>query len=292
MSICNVSIVRLDTESLRTLLAVLDRGGMTAAADDLGVSQSAVSLRIRRLEERVGTDLLVRNGHDLRPSPTGSELIQYARTIVTVHDDAVARLTSSAMAGTVRLGAGEERFAEQVASILGRFRHAHPRSTVVFHIERSRTLVRMLEEGDLDIVLTLLPEDEVKPTDHVLWTDDLVWIVGEGTYIESDNIPLVTFGEGSLTRQLAEDTLKASGLRFTTVFSGASVESVFSAIRAGVGVVLINSKSAPAPSNEWDRAADFPSLPTVCYVARIAQGEVSSLTTELAAEIRSELTEA
>lgn len=283
--------MRLDVESLRTFLAVLDHGGMTAAAGELGVSQSAVSLRIRRLEERVGTELLARNGHAVRPTPTGSELVQYARTMVTVHDDAVARLTSSALAGTVRLGAGEERFAEQVASILGRFRHAHPRSTVIFHIERSRTLVSMLEDGDLDIVLTLLPEDEVRLTDHVLWTDDLIWIVGEGTYIESDHIPLVTFGDGSLTRQLAEDTLTASGRHFTRVFSGASVESVYSAIRAGVGVALINRKSAPTPSIEWDGANAFSPLPTVCYVARVAPGKLSTLTAELATEIRNELTE-
>ena len=284
--------MRLDTESLRTLLAVLDEGGMTAAATKLGVSQSAVSLRIRRLEARTGTELLIRNGHDIRPTPTGSELIQYARTMVKVHDDAVARLTSSAMAGTVRLGAGEERFAEQVASILGRFKHAHPRSTVVFHIERTWTLVRMLQEGDLDIVLTLLPEDEVKPNDHVLWTDELIWVTGEGTYVESDQVPLITFGKGSLTGHLAEETLQASGQRYKKVFSGASVQSVHSALNAGIGVTLINRKSAPVPSSEWDGAASLPPLPAVSYVLRLAPGRPSSLTAELAAEIRTELTEA
>lgn len=264
---------------------------MTRAATDLGVSQSAVSLRIRRLEERVGTDLLVRAGHSLRPTPTGAELLQYARTMVAIHDDAVARLTSSALAGTVRLGAGEERFAEQVASILGRFRHAHPRSTVVFHIDQARVLERMLETGQLDIALILVAEPEVRATDHVLWTDDLVWIVGEGTYIEADYLPLVTFAEGSLTRQLAEAILKASGHRYTRVFSGASLESVASAIRAGVGVALINRKSVPVGGIEWERAAEFPTPPRVSYVARIASGEASPLTLELSTEIHHELTE-
>ena len=283
--------MRLDVESLRTYLAVLDQGGMTRAAADLGVSQSAVSLRIRRLEERVGTDLLVRAGHSLRPTPTGAELLYYARTLVAVHDDAVARLTSSALAGTVRLGAGEERFAEQVASILGRFRHAHPRSTVVFHIDQVRVLERMLELGELDIALILVPESEVRDTDHVLWTDDLVWIVGENAYIEAGHIPLVTFAEGSLSRQLAEMTLKASGHRYTRVFSGSSLESVASAIRAGVGVTLLNRKSVPAGGIEWDRATEFPTTPRVSHVARIAPGEPSQLAVELSTEIHHELTE-
>jgi len=284
--------MRLDVESLRTFLAVLDNGTMTRAAADLTVSQSAVSLRLRRLEERVGTDLLIRARHSLRPTPTGAELLPYARTLVNTHDDAVARLTSSALRGTVRLGAGEERFAEQVAPVLGRFRHAHPRSTVVFHIgDRGRVIEHMLETGELDIALTLIPESEVRATDHVLWTDDLIWIVSEGTFIDSDHLPLVTFTEGSLTRQLAEATLKSAGRRYTTVFSGASLESVASAIRAGVGVALINRRSAPSGSIEWDQAPQIPTSHGVSYVARLAPGDPSPLTIELGAEIHAELTE-
>lgn len=284
--------MRLDVESLRTFLAVLDRGSMTQASEDLSVSQSAVSLRLRRLEERIGTPVLVRAGHSLRPTPTGAELIPYARAMVTTHDDAVARLTSSALKGTVRLGAGEERFAEQVAPILGRFRHAHPRSTVVFHIgDGARVIERMLENGDLDIALTLVPEAEVRPTDHVLWTDDLIWIVGEGTYIETDPLPLVTFTKGSLTRQLAETALNTNRRRYTTVFSGASLESVASAIRAGVGVALINRRSAPPGSTEWHSGPELTVPGRLSYVARLAPGDPSLLTVEIAAEIEADLTE-
>jgi DNA-binding transcriptional LysR family regulator len=284
--------MRLDVESLRTFLAVLDNGTMTRAAADLAVSQSAVSLRLRRLEERIGTVLLIRAGHSLRPSPTGAELLPYARSLVNIHDDAVARLTSSALRGTVRLGAGEERFAEQIAPVLGRFRHAHPRSTVLFHIgDRGRVLEQMLETGELDIVLTLIPESEVRGTDHVLWTDDLTWVVGDGAYIDAGHLPLVTFTQGSLTRQLAEEALRSAGRSYTTVFSGASLESVASAIRAGVGVALINRRSAPTGSIEWDQASQIPTPHGVSYVARLAPGDPSLLTIELRAEIHAELTE-
>lgn len=283
--------MQLDVESLRTFLAVLDHGGMTAAAERLGVTQSAVSLRIRRLEDRIGTELLARSGRRFTSSPTGTDLIQYARTIVRVHDDAVARLTSTAMAGTVRLGAGEERFAEHVAAIIGRFRHAHPKSTVIFHIERSWTLVRMLKQGDLDIVLTLLPESAVRPDDHVLWTDELIWVVGRGAYIDSGHVPLITFGEGSLTGHIAEDTLSQAGRPFTGVFSGASVESVHSAINAGVGVAVINRRSAPMDALEWTDARSLPDLPAVSYVLRTRPEKKTDLTNELASEIINDLTD-
>ena len=97
--------MQLDTESLRTFATVLDTGGMTSAAQQLNLSQSAVSWKIKRLEERVGRDLLVRDGRSLRPSRDGQELLVYARAIIDLHDEAVARLSSSELTGRLRLGA-------------------------------------------------------------------------------------------------------------------------------------------------------------------------------------------
>ena len=289
---CHTAPVRLDVDYLRTFLTVLDAGTMTRAAAELNVSQSAVSIRMRRLETRVGAELVVRTGQVIVATPTGEELVPYARTLVTTHDAAVARLTSSTLAGTVRVGAGEERFAEQISPILGQFRHAHPRSTVIFHIgENARVLEQMLNNGELDLILTLVPSSEVRSTDHVLWEDDFIWIIGDGTYIETDHIALITFNKGSLTRQFAEATLKNAGCEFTTVYSGASIESVVSAVRAGIGVALINRRSAPIDSTEWLRAPEFPCSERVSYMLRLGPREPSILTSELAAEIRGELAE-
>ena len=81
--------MHLDVESLRTFAMVLETGGMTRAAEKLDLSQSAVSWKIKRLEERVGRDLLIREGRSLRPSRDGEELLGYARTIIDAHDEAV-----------------------------------------------------------------------------------------------------------------------------------------------------------------------------------------------------------
>ena len=113
--------MQLDTESLRTFATVLDTGGMTSAAQQLNLSQSAVSWKIKRLEERVGRDLLVRDGRSLRPSRDGQELLVYARAIIDLHDEAVARLSSSELTGRLRLGATEEVSAEHVGNAASRF---------------------------------------------------------------------------------------------------------------------------------------------------------------------------
>ena len=84
--------MQLDIESIRTFLAVLDHGGMTRAAEHLELSQSAVSWKIKRLEAKVGRPLLVRDGHTIRPSFEGRNLIDDARLMVELHDRAVSRL--------------------------------------------------------------------------------------------------------------------------------------------------------------------------------------------------------
>ena len=100
--------MHLDIESLRVLLAVLDHGGMTRAAERLNLGQSAVSRKIQRLEQRVGTPLLIRDGHELRPTREGRALLPDARRMVDLHDRSVARLRTSDVTGTVKLSSNGE----------------------------------------------------------------------------------------------------------------------------------------------------------------------------------------
>ena len=127
--------MQLDVESLRTFTTVLDLGGMTRAAEALDISQSAVSWKIKRLEEKVGRDLLIRDGRTLRPSRDGRELLDYARTIVATHDEAVSRLESSELTGTVKLGTTEEISAARMCDVLARFNRIHPGAMIEFVVD-------------------------------------------------------------------------------------------------------------------------------------------------------------
>ncbi len=127
--------IQLDIESLRTLLAALDYGGMTRAAERLHMSQSSVSWKIKRLEERVGRPLLIRDGHSLRPTRDGRALIPDARALVEIHDRAASRLESSELSGTVKLGSNEEVDVARMAALLGRFKWSHPNTTIEFAVD-------------------------------------------------------------------------------------------------------------------------------------------------------------
>jgi DNA-binding transcriptional LysR family regulator len=283
--------MQLDVESLRTLLAVLDHGSMTRAAEQLHLSQSAVSWKIKRLEDRVGRQLLIRNGRKLRPSRDGAALADEARAIVDAHDRAVARLDRSDLAGRVRLGSNEEITASRLVRVLGRFNHLHPESWIEVVVGESRSLAGMVERGDIDVAVLQLPAGQVHDDDTVLWTDDLVWVTGEDTPYDTGVVPLVTFGDGCNYRAVSEPLLAAAGLESWVAFSGQTSEGVRSAVAAGLGVAVLGSQYLGDGIVEWKPGADLGELPKMYQVARIDRDDVSPLTTALVQAILEEIVE-
>ncbi|MGH1493568.1 MAG: LysR family transcriptional regulator [Acidimicrobiales bacterium] len=283
--------MQLDTESLRTYLAVLQTGGMTSAATQLGISQSAVSWKIKRLEERVGSDLLVREGRSVRASSEGEQLLPYARTIVSAHDEAVARLTSSELTGRLRLGATEEVSADCVGTVVGRFNRIHPGVTIEVVVDRGQHLQDLLDRGSLDVaLLQVTPEDE-RPGDTRLWEDDQLWISSpEWTYDEGV-VPLVTFGESGFYRPLAEQLLAEAGIEHQVAFSGPSSASVIAAVEAGLGVAMLSGRSVSGDIIPWPRGSTLPPLPVLHQVARASKGRPSDIVSELIVDLVQELAE-
>lgn len=276
--------MQLDVESLRTFLAVLDTGGMTRAAERLGISQSAVSWKVKRLEERIGRPLLIRNGRSLRPSRDGDELLRYARTIVDTHDEAVARLTGSELTGRIRLGATEEVSARHLGPVIGRFNRIHPGLTIEVHVDTSSNLDAGLAGGLLDVILIQVEAEDRLPTDQALWAGEQRWISSPVWTYDEGPVPLVTFGADGFYHPRAQRVLEGAGIESSVVFSGPSTASVIAAVEAGLGVAAISSRSVSGDVIDWPRGGSL-NLPPVCQVARLAPGEGTTEVTELVADI-------
>ncbi|MGK0479760.1 MAG: DNA-binding transcriptional LysR family regulator, partial [Ilumatobacter sp.] len=145
--------LRLDVESLRTFRAVVDCGSVTRAASQLNLTQSAVSWKMKRLEERLGSPLLVRDGRDLTLTELGTELLVHAEQIVGAHDDAVDSLQQSQLEGTVHLGVNDELEADEVATLLARFQRRHPMVRLHVRMGLSGPIAQLVRGGDLDLAL-------------------------------------------------------------------------------------------------------------------------------------------
>mgnify|MGYP006143540039 FL=1 len=283
--------MQLDTESLRTFATVLDTGGMTSAAQQLNLSQSAVSWKIKRLEERVGRELLIRDGRSLRPSRDGQELLGYARAIIDLHDEAVARLSSSELTGRLHLGATEEVSAELVGNAVSRFDRVHPGVIIDIIVDRGLRLEELLDRGELDLALVQVSATDLRQDDTVLWQDDQVWICAPDWTFDEGTVPLVTFGKDGFYRPLAEQILSDAGIGYRAAFSGPSSASLLAAVEAGFGVALMSSRSVSGRVVTWPRGESLPDLPVVQQVARSASGPRTEVVTALIADITNELGE-
>lgn len=282
--------MQLDVESLRTFLAVLDHGGMTRAAERLDLSQSAVSWKIKRLEQRVGRPLLIRDGHSLRPSRAGRALIDNARSIVELHDRSVAALQSSDLTGIVHLGSNGEVDMDQVAAMLGRFRLRFPGIEVRFSIDHSGGIATLIEAGSLDLGIFQAEDDALQDTDTILWTERLVWVTAWDHPHSEEVVPILDFGKYCYYGHFTYPILDEHGIEHRVAFSGQSSEDVRAAARAGIGVGVLGARWLGGDVVEWDRGAALSPLPEVHRIVRSSASEHSEAVSALRDAVCSELT--
>ena len=137
----------LDTDQLRSFLAIVDTGSFTRAAERVHKTQSAVSMHVRRLEEQLGCALFVKQGRGARLTAEGESLIDYARRIVHIEAGAIAALSRKGLRGAVRLGIPDDYAETYLAEILGRFTRRHPLVEVSVSCEGSPELTQAAVAG-------------------------------------------------------------------------------------------------------------------------------------------------
>ena len=272
--------VRLDVESLRVFRELVHADGFTAAAARLGVTQSAVSHKIRRLEERIGLDLLRRDGQQFELTADGRELLAHADEIVSAHDAAVDALTRSTVTGAVRLGCNEEVAATALADVASRFDRTHPEVTLAIRVHDSAQVADWLAAGTIDVALL-----QVLDTEGALFADDEVWrrddlSVVQARHADFDrtaDIPLISFGTRCLYEPWFGAAMERAGRRWHQVMQCPSIQVVQAAVEAGLGVAVLNTPNVTPAMRPWT-GADL-GLPSVAFVLRrgVAPGTVDAV---------------
>ena len=282
--------MRLDVESLRAFRAVVDCGSVTQAAAQLSLTQSAVSWKMKRLEERLGSPLLVRSGRGIELTDLGSELMAHADQIVSAHDDAVDSLQRSQLTGTVHLGINDELEADDVAALLARFRRRHPGVRLHVRIGLSGSIAQLVRGGDLDVALIQVIEPHQR--DHVLWTERIRWIAAP-TFVHdpAEPLPLVTFGPKSNYRSLMVDALRAADIEHYVAFESESSAGVIGAVAAGFGVALLNERGITDACPAWETSDLDPDAAVSSFVVRVNTRSRTSAVRALVDEIRETLAE-
>lgn len=168
----------LDLTALRALVAVAEYGGVTRAAHVLNLTQSAVSMQVKRLEEMLGLALLDRSGRGVQLSSAGEQMLTYARRILVLNDEAVARLTDKEYEGEIVLSVPYDIVYPHIPQVLQRFQAAWPRMKVQLQAVNTRKAKEDFAAGLCDLILTT--EDHCDPGGETLTQLPLVWIGAPG----------------------------------------------------------------------------------------------------------------
>ncbi|MEO1017844.1 MAG: LysR family transcriptional regulator [Pseudomonadota bacterium] len=261
---------RLDADliSLRALVAIADEGSFSAAARRIGRTQSAVSLQIAKLEERLQTRLLERTSRQVSQTAAGELLIAYARRILAIADEAAVALSAPASSAPLRIGFAEHLAPEHLHDLLGRFRRAHPKLAFELKLGTGLELGAALAEDRLDIVIAG-PDAGQGGTvgGTVLLEEPMVWAAAAADdLLEQDGpLSLVVMPPPCSYRQIATDALTRGGRSWRITMEANSIQGIQSAVKARLGISVM----ARSAVTEGLRIVDVgvPQLPDTAMIA-------------------------
>lgn len=275
----------LDLDLLRGFVAVAERGGFTAAGIALGLTQSAISLKIKRLEELVGRRLLERSSRSVALTRDGETLLAYARRILALNDEAVRRMVAPAVAGRLRLGVADHFVPRNLAPLLARFARTYPEVRLEVEVGRSHDLRAAQEEGALDLVLGKRRDGET--AGRPIFTETVIWVAAPGwSPVPGQALPLAMLPPGCMFRDRALAALARAGMAFEVVYVSASLLGVAAAAQAGFALTVMGRSGLPTGLEE---IAGLPALGTAEMCVFGDAGGQSALAEPLVRFIRESL---
>ena len=229
--------MNLDLDLLRTFAAVADCGSFTGAAELVARTQSAVSLQVKRLEERLGCKVFERTSRSLGLTRAGTALLPYARRMLELNDESVRRVAEPPVQGTFRLGITEYFVPTELPALLARFAAAYPGVHLEVRMGLSTELQKALRSRALDAAIVRLPRSDAA---RAIWREPQVWVAAETLDLRRDQpVPLVLLPAPCVLREHAIDSMKRKRRPWRLAYTGSSMASVRAAVRAGLGVSIL-----------------------------------------------------
>jgi DNA-binding transcriptional LysR family regulator len=261
-----VSFQDLDIDLLRCFVAVADAKGFTAAGKVVGRTQSAVTIKIQRLEELVDRQLLKRTSRSVGLTEEGELLLGYARRILDLHDEGLRRVTAPPLHGTLHLGVVDHFATERLALLLSQFAKTYPLVKLEVEVNSGIPLVQSLDTGRLDLVIAKRADAKGRPG-HLLFQERVVWVASNDFRLDvSDSVPLALLPDPCQFRKEALAALQRTGRTWTLVYTGNSVPSIQAAVVAGLGVSVLGAYSVQTGMRVvQDEFPDLPGMDIMLY---------------------------
>lgn len=248
--------MHLDSDLLRTFVAVADMENFTRAADAVGRTQSAVSMQMKRLEEIVGDPLFQRGPRGVALTRLGGDLLVNARRIVALLDETAASLAAPALDGQVRIGIPEEYGATVLSRALSAFGKVHPNVEIMVRYSCSSVQQAALERGELDIAVVF--EWESEPRGEVLMVDPTVWATSDIHCIhERAPVPIALYENSGWCTDFAIRSLEGRGLDYRVAYRSDTSGGLKLAVASGLAIAPLSRSNIPPGCRELTAADGF-----------------------------------
>ncbi|MEF2073374.1 LysR family transcriptional regulator [Consotaella aegiceratis] len=279
----------LDLDQVKTFVAIVDTGSFTRAADEVFKTQSAVSMQMRKLEERLGVPLFERNGRNVRLTEDGYRLLTYARKILALSQETLSAFDEEAMAGHVRIGLPDDYAERFLPEILARFSRSNPLVELEIACEPSTYLADHVEKSQLDVALVSDCRD-FSNVGEIVRREPLHFVTSAAHDVHHRTIlPLALGRIDCAWRRKGCEALDAMGRKYRVLFSSWSAQIVTSAVLSGLAISVLPECALRPGMRVLGPHEGFPHLtPTEIGVLRARNAE-SPVVTALVDHIRESL---
>jgi DNA-binding transcriptional LysR family regulator len=268
--------------ALRSFVTVADAGGVTKASGFLNLTQSAVSMQLKRLEESLGVTLLDRTARRLSLTGAGEQMLGYARRMLELNDEVLGRLTAKEYEGELILGVPHDIVYPAIPQVLHRFNAAYPRMKVQLMSSYTSRLKRMFDRGEIDVILTT--EDHLDTGGETLRERPLVWVGAQDGQVWKQRPLRLAFEHNCIFRKAVQSALDAHAISWEMAVESDSTRTVEASVSADLAIHASIAGTEPPYVERVQHNGTLPELPSVkinMYRAELAGDEPAQALTDL-----------
>lgn len=278
---------QLSLDNLRTFVTVVDLAGYAKAGEKLGLSQPAVSLQIKRLEQQLSKRLFAKKGQRQIVNQDGLDLYKSAQSMLEINDGIFRQFQPTALKGRLRLGIPSEFATTLLPSIIGEFGKLYPDVSLEVTSALSKSLLGDGQLNSFDLVLALV-DPEIKVDGQVILIDELVWVGDHSLANPQATLSLVLAPDGCVYRSRVISKLKQQTQQWRISYTNADLSGITAAIKQGLGISALAKSSVPSQLDIIQNN-NLPDLGTIKICLFAGQSQHPQASGKLAEFIQSKL---
>lgn len=265
----------LDLELLRTFVVIAEQESFVKAAERVSRTQSAVTQQMQRLEEQAQVTLFRRAGRSKALTEEGVALLDYARRILALHDEAMRALKTREVKQPITVGAPPDAVDTLLPGLLNRFSKLAPNVRINVHVARGILCMDALKRGELELTVSMLDRPGFERI--ALRSSPAAWICAADFFYDREQpLPLILSDAPSMFRDIALEHLKLAGIPWRIVHTSQTLPGVRAALRAGLGVTVRTVEMLNPEFRVLGEPEGLPRLPDVTFYLYLRDSQTTS----------------